>query len=194
MQILRRGFCVGAVLVLTLGALAGCGKVEHAGDVAQRSRPASKKVPDAAELALANMVSAVSSGKPSGELELKFELRGRPVVGEPVDIDLALIPAQDLDRVYAIFQAGEGLELTKGGKTAEIDHPPAGIPIPHTLTIVAQRDGVFYVSGVVLTDSPTQSVSHSFSIPVIAGAGISVPAGAAETTQPRAAAPATQGH
>ena|ERR1700733_14611455 len=193
MQILRRGFCVGAAL-LVIGALAGCGKVEHAGGAAQHGRPAPKKAPDPAELALANMVSAVSSGKPSAELELKFELRGRPVVGEPVDIDLALIPAQDLDRVYAIFQAGEGLELTRGGKTAEIDHPPAGIPIPHTLTIVPQRDGVFYVSGVVLTDSPTQSVSHSFSIPVIAGAGSPVPAGAPETTQPRAAAPAAQGH
>jgi hypothetical protein len=80
-------------------------------------------------------------------------LRGRPVVGEPVDIDLALIPGQDLDRVYAVFQAADGLELTKGGKTAEIEHPRGGVPISHILIIVSQRDSVFYVSAVVLADS-----------------------------------------
>ena len=149
--------------------------------------------PDPAELALADMVSAVSAGKPSGDIDLKFALRRRPVVGESVDIDLMLIPNQELDRVYATFQAGDGLEITNGGKTPDIDHPPAGIPIPHTLTIVPQRDGVFYVSAVVLADSSTQSVTHSFAIPVIAGAGISVPA-AAETVPPRPSASATQGH
>jgi hypothetical protein len=192
-QTLRRDLWVGAALILLLTGLNGCGKVEHAVSAHPPSRPEKKAAPDPAELALANMVSAVSAGKPSGDIELKFALRKRPVVGESVDVDLALIPGQDLDRVYATFQAGDGLELTKGGKTAEIDHPPAGIPIPHTLTIVPQRDGVFYVSAVVLTDSSTQSVTRSFSIPVIAGAGISDPA-ATQTLLPRAAAPAAQGH
>jgi hypothetical protein len=193
MQTLRRDFWVGAALILLLAGSNGCDKVEHAGTAHPASRPEKKKGPDPAELALANMVSAVSAGKPSGDIDLKFTLRERPVVGESVDIDLALIPRQDLDRVYATFQAGDGLEITKGGKTPDIDHPPAGIPIPHTLTIVPQRDGVFYVSAVVLADSSTQSVTRSFSIPVIAGAGISVQA-AAETVPPRPAAPAVQGH
>lgn len=193
MQTLRYDFCVAAALVLLLAALNGCGKAEHAGRAAPRSRAATQKGPDAAQLALANMVSAVGSGKSSGDLELKFELRGRPVVGESVDIDLALIPGPNLDRVYAVFQAADGLQLTQGGSTPAVEHPPAGVPISHTVTIVPQRDGIFYVSAVVLEDSPTQSVTRSFSIPVIAGSGISLPA-ASETSQPRTAGPAAQGH
>jgi len=184
MQSLRREFWVGAALVLMLAGVDGCGKAERTGNPARPSRSAAKKAPDAAELALADMVSAVASGKPSADMQLKFELRGRPVVGEPVDVDLALIPAQDLDRIYATFQAGDGLEITKGAKTPEVDRPPAGIPIPHTLTIVPKRDGVFYVSAIVLADSSNESVTHSFWIPVIAGAGISAPT-AVETAQPR---------
>jgi hypothetical protein len=188
MQTLKHNIWAAAALAMLLVALNGCGKTEHAGSSAPRSRPAAKKPPDAAELALADMVSAVGSGKPSGDIELKFDLRARPVVGEPVDIDLAIIPVQDLDRVYATFQATDGLELIKGAKTPEVAHPPVGTAISHTLTIVPQRDGVFYVSAVVLANSATESVTHSFSIPVIAGAG----AGAAA---PAAAAPAAaQGH
>ena len=57
----------------------------------------------------------------------------------------------------------------------QIEHPEPGAPISHTVTIVPQRDGIFFVSATVLADSPTNSVSHLFSIPVIAGAGISAP-------------------
>jgi hypothetical protein len=193
MQTLRRDFWLGAALLLMLAGLDGCGKNEHAVSAAPGSRPAVKKPADAAELSLANMVSAVSSGKPSEEMELKFELRARPVVGQPVDIELAIVPGQDLNRVYATFQADDGLELAKGDKTPEIDHPPTGVPILHTLTIVPERDGVFNVNAVVLADSSTQSVTHSFSIPVIAGAGISLPAGD-EAGKSGATAPAVRGH
>jgi hypothetical protein len=192
MHTLRHDFWAVAALAALLAGLSGCGKAEHAGAGAP-SRPATRKPPDAAELALANIVSAVGSGKASGDIELKFDLRGRPVAGEPVDIDLAVIPTQDLDRLYAMFQPGEGLELTKGGKLEEISHPPVGVAISHTLTIVPQRDGVFYVSAVVLADSATESVTRSYSIPLIAGAGVSATA-APETSPPAAAAPAAPGH
>ena len=126
---MRHDFQVAAALTVVLAVLSGCGKSEHAGSSSAASAPAMKKAADPAELALANMVSAVASGKPSGDIELKFDLRERPVVGEPVDIDLAIITAQDLDRVYASFQAGEGLELTKGAKTPEIAHPAVWVPL-----------------------------------------------------------------
>lgn len=187
MQTLRHDFWVAVALVLLLVQLNGCGTAKHTGSAAQSSRPTTKRAPDAAEVALANMVSAVASGKSSGDIEVKYELRDRPVVGESVDIDLALIPGQDLDRVYAVFQASDGLELTKGGKTPDFEHPSPGVPITHTVSIIPQRDGVFYVSAVVLVDSANQSVTRSFSIPVIAGAGMSVPTAAA-ADKPRTAA------
>jgi hypothetical protein len=193
MQDLRYELRVATGLVVLLVALNGCGKAEHAASVTHPAPPAVKKAPDATQLALANMVSAVRSGKTFGDIELKFDLRDRPVVGESVDIDLALIPGTELDRVYAVFQAGDGLELTKGGKTPEIAHPAVGVPISHSLTVVPQRDGVFYVSAVVLADSPTDSVTRSFSIPVIAGAGSSAPA-VADGSHSGNAAPAAQAH
>jgi len=197
MQTMRNDFRAAATLTVLLAALNGCGKTEHAGSAPAPApapgRHAAKVPQDAGALALANMVNAVGTGKPYTDIELKFDLRSRPVVGEPVDIDLALIPTQDLDRVSATFQAVEGIELTKGGRSPEFAHPPAGVPISHTLTVIPQRDGVFYVSAVVLADTGTDSVTRNFSIPLIAGAGNSVPA-APDTAAPGATAPAARRH
>lgn len=191
MPTLRNELWAAATLAVLLAALNGCGKTEHADTAPGPGKHVNKKPQDAAALALANMVSAVGTGKPYGDIELKFDLRARPVVGEPVDIDLALIPTQDLDRVSAEFQAVDGLEVSKGAKLPEVLRPPAGLAISHTLTVVPQRDGVFYVSAVVLADVASETVTRNFSIPLIAGAGNPVaPAAAA----PGATAPATRRH
>jgi len=140
-------------------------------------------------LELADMVSAVSSGKAPTEVALKFALRERPVIGEPVDIDLALIPEHELEQVYATFNATDGLEIIKGGRMSQIEHPEPGAPVSHTLTIVPKREGIFYVSATVLADSATNSTTHNFAIPVIAGAGISAPVASGAGGPPPAARP-----
>jgi hypothetical protein len=121
------------------------------------------------------MVSAVGGSKGGAGIDLKFDLRGAPVVGEAVDIDIALIPLYELNQVYATFEATDGLEITKGDKTPQIEHPAVGMPITHTVTIVPRRDGVLYLSAVVLSDSASESVTRAFSIPVIVVSGVSAP-------------------
>jgi hypothetical protein len=190
MQTLRNELWAAAALAVLLAALSGCGKTEHADSAPAPARHVAKKPQDAAALALANMVSAVGNGKPYGDIELKFDLRAHPVVGEPADIDLALIPTQDLDRVSAVFQAVDGLEVTKGAKAPEVLHPPAGVPITHTLTVVPHRDGVFYVSAVVLADAASETVTRNFSIPLIVGAGNPVLAAPAPSAAGATAPPA----
>ena len=175
------GLSAAAALLVLLVSLQGCSKIENAVGKRQPSRPTDSKPTDPAELALANMVSAVSSGKPTENLQLKFELRNRPTVGQPVAIEIALIPGQDLDRVYATFQGSDGLEITTGGKTDEIERPPVGVPITYTVTVIPRHEGVFSMSAVVLADSSIESVSRTFSIPVIAGSGVSAPAMAASS-------------
>jgi hypothetical protein len=187
MQTLRHEFRVIGTLVLLLVTLNGCTKSEHGGVAATHSgRPTAKKGSAAGAPELANMVSAVGAGKSGSEIDLKFDLRGAPVVGEAVDIDIALIPLYELNQMYATFQATDGLEITKGDKTPQIEHPQVGVPITHTVTIIPRRDGVFYVSAVVLADSATESLTRAFSIPVIAGTGDSAPV-ATGISQPQGA-------
>jgi hypothetical protein len=179
MQNSRRDVWVAGALVVTLGAFSGCSKAQHAAPTgAHAGRPAVSKGSGGTAFDLADMVSAVSLGKAPTDIDLKFALRERPAVGEPVDIDIALIPGHELEQIYATFNATDGLEISKGGTMPKVAHPEPGAPISHTLTIVPQRDGIFYVGATVLADSPTSSVTYGFSIPIIAGAGITTAAGA----------------
>jgi hypothetical protein len=160
---------VCAFIVAGAFILLGCGSSEPdpsattaTGNKPKAARPAGR--PD--------MVAAVSSSKSPGAADLKFALSGRPTVGQPVDIQLALTPTVELDRLFVRFQASEGMEIVKGAETERYEDPAPGTELPHTLTVIPKSDGIFNVTAVVVTDSPKESFARTYTIPIIAGAGL----------------------
>jgi hypothetical protein len=125
--------------------------------------------------ALQNMVTAFSVAEGQVPLDVKFEIKQRPEVDKPTDIVLALIPKAGLERVQARISAGEGLELLKGSETAQFTRPAAGVPLMHDLSVLAKKDGIFYVRVTIILDSPSESVSRIYTVPLIAGSGITEP-------------------
>lgn len=160
------------ILALMLAAtLAACDSAEEPAAGTQRAAARKVMSPEAAKAA-ANMVEAVPAGEGTALIHLKFELAERPEVGHPLEISLVFIPVSPLERLYARFTAGEGLELVKGSETEQIARPIVGSAITHSLTVVPKRNGIFNVQAAVLMDSETESLSRNFSIPLIAGSGI----------------------
>jgi hypothetical protein len=135
------------------------------------------------------MVTAFSvrgAGQP-GLVDLKFKLSRRPVVGEPVDIDLEFIPAVELERLFARFQVGDGLQIVSGAESQHFEHPAKGTPVGHRMTVTAKADGIFYVTAIVLADSDKESVARTFSFPLIAGQGLLEQPAAASVADPKQA-------
>jgi hypothetical protein len=192
----RRDSGARAALAVVLAAvLAACGS----GGDATSAKPGgmtpaqnAKKSAEAQRLSR-DMVAAVSSGKSHGPVDLKFALSERPRVGQPLDIQLAVIPSIELERLLARFQASEGLELVNGAEVGPLQRLAAGVALSHTITVVPKSDGIFYITATVLADSATDSVSRSFSIPLIAGSGLpapdSAPVAATKRAPRRGAAP-----
>lgn len=83
--------------VLAVGvalAAAGCGSKSTPGPTPAKSAAAVKKAAVPADNLSPYLVSAVTTGKNGAAmLQVKFELGGRPEVGDPVDVDLVLVPA-----------------------------------------------------------------------------------------------------
>lgn len=149
--------------------LSGCGSSES--EQAAGGKP--KAATNAAVTARPDMVAAVSSTKTPSIVELRFNIPERPTIGQPAQIQFSLTPSVDLERLVARFQVPEGLELVSGAETARMDHPTPGAEITHTLTVIPKTDGIFNITAVVLTDTSTESVARTFSIPLIAGSGLS---------------------
>jgi hypothetical protein len=125
--------------------------------------------------------STRSTGQP-GLVDLRFKLAKRPVVGEPVEVDLELVPTVELERLFARFQGAEGLQIVSGAESEHFEHPARGVPVGHKMIVTAKADGIFYVTAIVLADSDKESVARTFSFPLIAGQGL--------LEQPAAAPPA----
>jgi hypothetical protein len=177
---------LGPALAATV-MLLGCGSGETPGVAGGAAKPAAapRKV-QPGDVVSPNMVSAVG-GPHTGPaaVQLKFELRERPDVAQPLDIDVVILPASaTLDRLYGRVETGDGLELAEGAQIAPTERPVEGIPIRHSIKVLPKRDGMFTVNAVVSMDAAGQSWSQTFSIPVIVAAG----SPAAAATKPAAAA------
>jgi hypothetical protein len=162
-----------AAMLLASGLfLCGCGS--ESDPAAPASTMGGAKPPSAS--AQVDMVAAFSANRgQSGMVDLKFLIDKRPQVGEPVDIELAMTPSVQLEGLFARFQAGDGLQVVSGAETEHVDHPAAGVPVAHRLTVVAKTDGIYFITAVVLADSEKESIARTFSIPLIAGQGLAEP-------------------
>ena len=173
--------------------LLGCSSPETPGVAGGAAKPGTApRKPQPGDVVSPNMVSAVSSARTGpASVQVKFELRERPDVAQPLDIDLVILPGSaTVDRLYGRVEVADGLQLTEGAQIAPSDRPGDGIPIRHSIKVLPTRDGIFTVNAVVSVDSAGQSWSQTFSIPVIVGAGSAVPvksSSAAAATKPAAA-------
>jgi hypothetical protein len=140
-----------------------------------------------------NMVSAVASNKPSTlPLQVKFELRDRPDVGQPVELDLAIVPmSASVDRVSGKVEAEDGIELLEGSEIAAAERPVEGVPIHHHLKVVGKREGIYTVRALLTVDASGVPSSDAYSMPVIVAAASAESSGTPGTPGPTAPAAAT---
>jgi hypothetical protein len=165
-------------LALALGlALAGCepGDPNAATSASTSSTPGkAAAVPTSDDPDMVSAFSATRGGS-QGLVDLKFKLAKRPAVGEPVEIDLQMVPTVELEQLFARFQVTDGLQIVSGAESEHFERPARGKPVAHKMTVTAKSDGIFYVTAVLLADSDNESVARTFSFPLIAGQGLLEP-------------------
>ena len=154
--------------VVTLGAaLCGCGhssstRTPSSTGTAARSTMSAGDVPS-------DMVSAVSPGGSATPIAMKFRLTTPPVVGSPVQVDVALIPATDvaISHIHATFSPGDGLQV-QSDRNVDITDPRPGEVVVQTVTVVPQQVGVLSLTATVLVELDTGSIARTYTVPLIA--------------------------
>lgn len=159
---------VGALAVV----LSGCAEDPREARAQREAKRASAASAAAVKATAGQMVSAVSGAKSAGQVGLKFALASRPQPGEPLVVAFEITPLEPSTQLRLIIQSAEGFEIRDGQDGPTVSKAPVGIAIPHQVTLVPLRDGIFTLSAVALFDSETSSVSRSFVIPIIVGEGL----------------------
>ena len=151
--------------------LAGCGSEEPpAQPAASEPRQAAQPKPAAPAVAdpTEKMARAVGNGKPGAAVDIKYEFASKPEVGKPVQLEVALIPSAGVDSLEATFGGMEGITLA-GPLTATVSNAKAGEPYKHSLSVLANQNGVFYITVSVNTQISGATLGRTFSIPFVAG-------------------------
>ena len=156
-------------------ALAACDSADKhaaASGAASKSRRHAAGAAKAGTEDLAEMVAAFTTSR-GPPVELKFTLAHRPEVGQPLDVNVAVVPHAPVpDSLSVTFTVAEGLEIVDGSDLPRMEKLVDGAPIRHVVTILPKRDGIFALTAVVSFSAGNRDTNRTFAIPVIAGEGL----------------------
>jgi hypothetical protein len=187
-----------AVALWAAVALLGCGPSSEQARAPRARHQEELRAAAAAQTAAAggdaDMVNAASPGGPGPPISLKFGLGGRPMVGEPLQIHITVLPESPnaIRHLYGSFTPADGLTL-QSQRSFELTDVADGVPLHQDITVVPQQAGILSLSATLIVDFDTSSVSRIFGIPLIAmpgaaGTSPGAPGAAGDTDRPPLAA------
>jgi hypothetical protein len=158
------------LLLCAVAAVSGCNKDSSAPAVTHikpRTPAAVKPGATAAEKTV-GMVQASSQGKSQVAVELKFELTQRPKVGQPLEINLALIAQVSASPVTIQVSGADDVSVAPGANQFDIPSEEAGEVYRHTISVTPNAEGVVLVGVTVSLKHDEVVDQRAFSIPIIA--------------------------
>ena len=132
------------------------------------SGAASSKPPAKPEgLVPPNMVSAVSASKTSSLISVHFRLEAPPMVGKPLDVEIAVIPHRAFNSLHALFETPDSVILAIGDRFDAPGDVKAETVLSHKLVVQPTQEGVFLITAAVESESEEGTITRIYSIPVI---------------------------
>ena len=159
------------LMLCSMAALSAChkdsGEPPPAAPKPKISAPvAVKKGPSAEELT-AGMVEAASQGKSQAPVKLKFDLPQRPVLGQELEVSIAVIPQVDADPAGIQVTGGAGLTVVPGPNPIDLPPLEAGQVYRESFKVKPTEDGVLLLGLTVSLKHDETTESREFSIPLI---------------------------
>lgn len=167
---------IAIVSICFLGLIA-CGSdpepepvADGAAPQAAAPAPAPSPTPSAkpADDSAAKMARAVGNGKPGAAVDIRYDFLAKPAVGAPTEIEIAFIPNAGVDALEATISGMDGVTLA-GTLTPSFASVEAGKPYKHTISLLPDRSGVFYITVAVNTQISGSTLGRTFSIPFVVG-------------------------
>jgi hypothetical protein len=136
---------------------------------AHSKKPAAVKRGPTPDELTAGMVEAVTIGKSTVPITVKFELHERPVVGRPLDVIIAVLP-QVTGAATLQVTGSAGLQLAPGAETVKIPSIESAQAYRVTISTTPTADGVQGLGINVSVTHDDTTEARSFSVPVIVSA------------------------
>jgi hypothetical protein len=116
----------------------------------------------------AGMVQAASQGKSQVPVELKYDIAQRPKVGQPLDIDLALVAQIAASPASIQVTGADDVSVAPSPNQFDIPSEEAGEVYRETVHVTPNAEGVVLLGVTVLLKHDEIVDQRVFSIPIIA--------------------------
>jgi len=143
------------------GAADATATVSRGGAVASRSNAGQDD-------ATSRMARAVGAAKPGAAVDIRYEILSKPAVGVPVEMQIVLVPSAGVDSLDAKIGGMDGITLA-GDLSVHFDKVEAGKAYRHTVSLLPDRTGIFYITVTATTQIHGQGLARTFSIPFAVG-------------------------
>jgi hypothetical protein len=128
--------------------------------------PEVKRGPTAEEQT-AGMVLAAASGNSDVPVRLKFDLPHRPKIGQPLEVEIALLPQVPAQMAEIDASVSNGLELRTQDARELVADVRADAVYRHSIELTPTAPGVLFLSLDVTLKHDEITETRSFTIPVI---------------------------
>jgi hypothetical protein len=156
------------ISLMSFALLTACGSEPEPEATAAAAAAAAKPAAPAADDPTATMARAVGSGKPGAAVNIRYEFVGKPAVGTPTELQIAFVPNPGVDAIEATIAGMDGITVA-GALTASFSAVEPGKPYMHTISVLPDRAGVFYMTVAATTQIGGSSLGRTFSIPFVVG-------------------------
>lgn len=140
----------------------------HVTHVSKPAAPKAKATP--AELT-AGMVEAVTVGKSTVPVALKFDVTAHPLVGKPLDVIVAVMPQIAADAAVLTVTDSGSLTLPTGSGPAEIPAVDPTEVYRQAVTVTPTAEGVQLLALSVSLKHDEITETRLFSVPIIVTSG-----------------------
>lgn len=117
---------------------------------------------------MARMARAVGNGKPGAAVEIRYDFASKPAVGTPTQLQIVFVPHAGVDSMEVAINATDGVTLS-GPLSASFTEVEPSKPYQHSVSVLPDHNGVFYLSVVVTTQIGNSNLSRTFAIPFAVG-------------------------
>ena len=160
-----------AAVAMTVAACSRDSGSVPAADAVPHVKPKAPVAPKAGATAAeqtAGMVQAASQGKSTVPVELKFDIAQRPKVGQPLDINLALIAQIEASPATIRVDGADDVSVASGASQFDIPSAEAGEVYRETVNVTPNAEGVVLLGVTVSLKHDEVVEQRAFSIPIIA--------------------------
>jgi hypothetical protein len=112
-----------------------------------------------------------SPGKPGAPVALRYAVQGTPAVGKGLPVELTLIPNSRGSRLSVLITTDRGLNLQDPSQRFAYDTVVAGARFTHTVNVMPESEGLFYINVFVTLENEHGSLGRTFAVPIRVGEG-----------------------